>query len=85
MFYKKNRAKCLNCGDLVESESITEWSECSCCSLRIRGGSAFLERDGKPNSFKELSIVEFPKEISFREDVTSIFPPADPTAKNKKK
>jgi len=78
MFYKKNRAKCLNCDDVIESDSSTDWTECSCGSLRIRGGSSFLEREAKPGKFKELSVIEFPEDMTFREDVTDQPPPPLP-------
>jgi hypothetical protein len=75
MFYKKNRAKCLNCDDIVESKNLDDWIECSCGSLKIRGGSSFLERSCQPNKYKELSVIEFPEDVEFREDVTSEPPP----------
>ena len=78
MFYKKNRAKCLNCDDVVESESVSDWVECSCGCLRIRGGSAFLERACNEGKFKELSVIEFPDGLTFREDTTSQPPPPLP-------
>jgi hypothetical protein len=78
MFYKKNRAKCTNCDDVIESESITAWTECSCGCLRIRGGSAFLERNCAPGKFKELSVIEFPPDLNFREDITPQGPPPMP-------
>lgn len=79
MFYKKNRAKCLNCEDVIDSTSATEWTECSCGCLKIRGGSAFLERDSEPGKFKELSLIEFPEELKFREDTsTQGSPPIPP-------
>jgi hypothetical protein len=78
MFYKKNRAKCLECGDVIESESVTEWSACSCDSLKIRGGSAYLERDCNTGKFKELSVIEFPDNLQFREDITDLPPPPLP-------
>jgi hypothetical protein len=78
MFYKKNRAKCLNCDDVIESNSVSEWSECTCGCLKIRGGSAFLERICEPGKFKELSVIEFPEDLEFREDVTTQGPPPLP-------
>jgi hypothetical protein len=78
MFYKKNRAKCLECGDVVESESSTDWTECSCSSLKIRGGNAFLERTCKEGKFKELSVIEFPAELEFIEKPSDLPPPPLP-------
>jgi hypothetical protein len=78
MFYKKNRAKCLECGDVIESESVTEYSECSCSSLKIRGGSSFLERKSLEGKYKELSVIEFPEELEFIETPTSQPPPPLP-------
>lgn len=80
MFYKRNRAKCLECDDVIESESATEWTECTCGTLKIRGGSAFLERVC-PGKFKELSVIEFPKELVFKEDTIKQAPPNQPRIK----
>jgi hypothetical protein len=78
MFYKKNRAKCLNCDDVIESESSIEWCECSCGCLRIRGGQSFLERNCDLGKYKELSVIEFPEDLVFREDVSPQGPPPLP-------
>lgn len=78
MFYKSNRAKCMNCDDVIESDDAIKWEECSCGCLRIRGGSSFLERSCEPGKYKELSIIEFPENLEFREDVTSAGPPPLP-------
>lgn len=50
-----NKAKCLDCGDVLISKDVTKYEKCTCGSLSIRGGSYFLERIGK--NFKELSIM----------------------------
>jgi hypothetical protein len=78
MFYSKNRAKCLNCDDIIESNSTSDWTECSCGCLRIRGSNVFLERSCEPNQFKELSVIEFPTEMEFRQDITNQPPPPIP-------
>lgn len=78
MFYKKNRAKCLDCGDVIESDSVTDWTECSCGMIKIRGGTSFLERACNTGRFKELSVIEFPDNLKFREDTTNQPPPPLP-------
>jgi hypothetical protein len=52
---KLNKAKCLDCGDILISKDANKYEKCSCGSLAIRGGSHFLERKGK--NYKELSLM----------------------------
>jgi hypothetical protein len=79
MFYDKNRAKCLNCDDVIESTSSVDWVECSCGCLLIRGGSSFLARECEPGKFKELSVIKIPDELKFRDDTpTHGSPPLPP-------
>jgi hypothetical protein len=75
MFYRKNRAKCLECGDVIESSDVETWIECSCGSLKIRGGSCFLGRECNKTLFKELSVIEFPEGMTFNEQKTNQPPP----------
>ena len=54
---KRNRAKCLLCGDIIESQSRHDFVTCSCGNLSVDGGEWYLRRaygNGR-NSWLELS------------------------------
>lgn len=40
----KNRAKCLLCGDIIESKGRHDFVTCSCGSLSVDGGRWYLSR-----------------------------------------
>ena len=58
---KRNRAQCLTCGEILESNGrVTDRRTCGCRSLSIDGGQSFLGRYclyGE-EGYKELSIIE---------------------------
>lgn len=41
---KCNRAKCLKCGDIIESKSVHDFQTCSCGNLSVDGGHFYLRR-----------------------------------------
>lgn len=40
----RNRAKCLNCGEIIESKSTHDYQTCSCGSLAVDGGLDYIRR-----------------------------------------
>lgn len=78
MYYKKNRAKCLICEDILNSDTVDNWIECSCGSLKIRGGKFFLDRIGEQSKYKEMSQIEIPDDVEVNEEVTKDPPPPLP-------
>ena len=48
-----NKAKCLNCGDTLISHHRHDYKSCSCNSLSVDGGNAYLSR-----GYNDLSQVE---------------------------
>ena len=51
-----NRAKCLICGDIVESEYRHHFVQCTCKNLSVDGGQAYLKRSAMyPNKVEEMS------------------------------
>ena len=51
-----NRAKCLKCGDIITSEHRHDFKWCSCKSLAVDGGSAYIKRSfSSPDDYQELS------------------------------
>lgn len=55
----KNQAKCLLCGDMIESKSRHDFVTCSCGSLSVDGGKLYLIRSFQNRlDWEERSIVE---------------------------
>lgn len=63
-----NRAKCLACGDILESTSVHDFVTCSCGNLSVDGGHDYLKRSVKDQSkYQDLSVTIFPQ-LSESED-----------------
>lgn len=58
-FIKVNKAKCLNCGDILISkpESAGKEVTCDCGGLTISGGATHAHRRGK--NYKDLCELDF--------------------------
>lgn len=41
---KINKAKCLKCGDVIESKHIHDWVSCTCGNIFVDGGRQYLRR-----------------------------------------
>ena len=54
----RNKVKCINCGDILESKSKNEFRRCSCGKIAIDGGYDYLKRIGKEDDYIELSEVK---------------------------
>jgi hypothetical protein len=50
-----NKAKCLKCGDIIESTHRHDFVTCSCESLSVDGGKDYLKRCGDLSQVQELS------------------------------
>lgn len=57
-----NRARCKNCGDIIESKSTHDWVCCSCfhksngvTGIFIDGGLEYFRCGGHPEYFEDLS------------------------------
>lgn len=56
MIIKRNRVKCLLCGDIIESKSDHNLVSCSCGKLAVDGGLTHLSRTCRSReNFKEMS------------------------------
>ena len=53
-----NRAKCLKCNDVVESNSRHEFVMCSCESMFVDGGTDYMRRGGDSKFIQDLSEYE---------------------------
>lgn len=56
----KNAAKCVHCGDIIESTHVHDFKWCSCKTISVDGGHYYLKRTFKnsPADFEDMSIVE---------------------------
>ena len=56
----RNRARCLLCGDVLESTSRHDMQTCRCGNLRVDGGTDYIRRCFKDDGshYEELSIEE---------------------------
>jgi len=53
-----NKAQCIKCKDIIESTHQHDFKWCSCHSLAVDGGTAYLKRCGDIDNFIELSEME---------------------------
>jgi hypothetical protein len=54
----RNRAQCLNCGDVIESVHHHDYVSCNCNEIAVDGGRAYLRASAKNlANFKDLSEV----------------------------
>jgi len=51
----RNSAKCLKCGDEIESKHRHDFVWCSCKSVAVDGGKAYLKRSGYPCDMEDTS------------------------------
>lgn len=54
----RNAARCLRCGDVIESKATHEWVRCSCGAVGVDGGLNYQRRTGFESDMKELSEFE---------------------------
>ena len=67
---KRNRAKCLVCGDILESVSTHDFRTCRCGSLSVDGGKDYVRRNFKEEvRFKELTEIEEIPEFMKKKEV----------------
>lgn len=56
----KNRARCKNCGDIIESRYTHEMVWCSCRSIAVDGGHSYIRQMAKDfDFFEDLSICVY--------------------------
>lgn len=55
----KNAARCVHCGDIIESTHVHDFKTCSCGTISVDGGKCYLKRSFKnsPADFEDLSEV----------------------------
>lgn len=56
-----NRAKCLQCNDIIESRSRHDFVECSCGEIFVDGGREYIRRGAKNfENLVDLSVFDEP-------------------------
>lgn len=60
----RNRIKCKNCGDIIESLDTHDFKWCSCGSCAVDGGKEYLRR-----VFKDKDCYEELSEYTNMEDI----------------
>lgn len=53
-----NKAKCLKCGDVIESRYEHDFVTCSCGHLSVDGGRSYLRRVFTDDDWEELTEYE---------------------------
>ena len=59
---KVNKAKCLSCGDIIESKHVHDYKTCKCGKISVDGGLEYLKR----------SVPKFPIE-DWMQDMSEYF------------
>jgi len=54
----RNMARCLKCGDIIESKSRHDFVRCKCGAIAVDGGNDYYKRVGNPKDFEELYIYK---------------------------
>jgi len=54
----RNSIRCRRCGDEIESRHRHDFKWCSCGSVAVDGGTAYLRRVGETGLIEDTSIVE---------------------------
>ena len=55
---KHNKAKCLKCGETLESETVHDFRICSCGNLCVDGGKEYIRRISNTCEWEDLSEFE---------------------------
>ncbi len=54
----RNSAKCLKCGDEIESKSVHDFVSCKCGAIFTDGGREYVRQGGNLEDIKDTSIYE---------------------------
>lgn len=54
----RNKLRCLECGDEIESFHTHDFRWCKCGAVAVDGGHDYLRRIGNIDAMQELSISE---------------------------
>lgn len=52
----RNAAKCLECGDVIDSKHRHDWVKCACGNIFVDGGRVYIRRGvADPSKYQDLS------------------------------
>jgi len=55
-----NRAKCLICGDILESFHVHDFKSCSCGNISVDGGLQYIKRSAKNvDKIQDLCVYKY--------------------------
>lgn len=76
---KANKVQCLACKDIIESKHRHDFVWCSCGSIAVDGGTAYLKRTGKLHLYRDMSEYHKCKECgTYVEGLSSYSNPNHP-------
>ena len=55
---KVNAARCMACGDVIESKTKHDWRQCSCGLIWVDGGHDYIRRGGDFEKIQDLTEYE---------------------------
>lgn len=55
---KRNAAKCLSCGDIIESKHRHDFVSCKCHNIAVDGGLDYIRRCGNLEGYEDMSEYE---------------------------
>lgn len=58
LIIKKNRIRCMKCGEVIESTHRYDFKLCECGAVAVDGGHDYLRRCGNREDWEELSEYE---------------------------
>ena len=58
-----NRARCKNCGNVIESKSVHDFKLCKCTSIFTDGGKDYIRRGGELDAIEDLSLSTYDVKI----------------------
>lgn len=62
-----NKAKCLKCGDVIESKYRHDYVQCSCGNLSVDGGHDYCKRGFRDGEKSWVDLSEYVEEVKFDE------------------
>lgn len=68
---KRNAAKCLRCGDVIESKHVHDFVTCSCGCISVDGGKEYLRRvlDQGVGSDDYIELSEYEEDCPYETSV----------------
>lgn len=72
-----NRARCLVCGDIIESKYRNDFRTCSCGNLSVDGGQDYIRRGYLSDMWENMNVIEEERSAHGRPDRQTKAPRTD--------